>query len=258
MLRLLFAILLNISLAMGANPKVYAGIGDPLYRDLESTDKLSRLHAFKPEKKELQAYVKELKIAKKEGFKVQKYKDKAAAKAYIHTLRRLETKNKKISKLVKIRLLEAIQRDHTKRVQQITATRHSIFYEDPTLKKAIPAYKRKLKKQQKIAKREYKAYLKSPKNFKGVWKNNETAWKFGVKSLTITNITKSKIQQIEGDWKLKEPLLVHTIHTITNQSFNKHPHTRKTKVTQNYTLVSITKKVLKVKDFNGNIIILKR
>ena len=82
MLRFLLFSWLIILPALAANPKIFSGIGDPLYDDLRATEQISNMYAFKAERKTLSQFITAVQAAKKEGFALQKNKDRTAAKNY--------------------------------------------------------------------------------------------------------------------------------------------------------------------------------
>lgn len=84
----LLATLLNASY-----PIVYSALGNTIYENAQSVEKLKDIEAFSTYKEEILEYVKEVQNVKQEGFKIDASQESADKKAYLATLRKLSKQN---------------------------------------------------------------------------------------------------------------------------------------------------------------------
>lgn len=258
MLRFLILLAVVVGSLSAKNPKLYSGIGDPLYREAEIDRKIAMLYAFKEDKQEIEAFIERVEQAKAAGLQLEKQKDPDAAKKYLQKLRALNSEKEKIRHLVKRRLQEAITSDFTKRYQQITATKHPLFREDRSLTRAMQGYERRLAQRNRIEEKRYQQFLRSPAHLAGTWSREGMHWKFMENRLTITKMVGTSFQEIRGTWKLEPPHFVHHVTQVTNQDNSGIPHIRETDTTQYFELLSVTATTLKVKDIYGETHILTK
>jgi hypothetical protein len=71
------------------NPKPYAALGNVIYDNVQKIDSLQKLKSYDLYKSDIAKYVKEVELAKKEGFEIEASKAKISKKDYLIKLRHL-------------------------------------------------------------------------------------------------------------------------------------------------------------------------
>ena len=71
------------------NPKPYAALGNVIYDNVQKIDSLQKLKSYDLYKSDIAKYVKEVELAKKEGFEIEVSKAKISKKDYLIKLRHL-------------------------------------------------------------------------------------------------------------------------------------------------------------------------
>jgi hypothetical protein len=71
------------------NPKPYAALGNVIYENVQKIDSLQKLKSYDLYKSDIAKYVKEVELAKKEGFEIEASKAKISKKDYLIKLRHL-------------------------------------------------------------------------------------------------------------------------------------------------------------------------
>jgi hypothetical protein len=71
------------------NPKPYAALGNVIYDNVQKIDSLQKLKSYDLYKSNIAKYVKEVELAKKEGFEIEASKAKISKKDYLIKLRHL-------------------------------------------------------------------------------------------------------------------------------------------------------------------------
>ena len=65
------------------NPKPYAALGNVIYDNVQKIDSLQKLKSYDLYKSDIAKYVKEVELAKKEGFEIEASKAKISKKDYL-------------------------------------------------------------------------------------------------------------------------------------------------------------------------------
>jgi hypothetical protein len=82
--------LLLATCLMGANPKLYSGLGDTIYDAMPKMSELSDVEAVAKQRKNIEVFLEKCRFAKERGFALDhKAIDKAEAQAYLDRLRTL-------------------------------------------------------------------------------------------------------------------------------------------------------------------------
>ena len=255
--RLALLLLLFASLLYAANPKVYAPVGDPVYNDAAALKKLSRLKMFRTEKKNIERFVAEVNRIKKTGFELEHTKDKESAKNYLQHLRTLSKENVRLTSVVKTKLRNTIKKEWPQTYRKILASGHSILKSDTELKREMQRYNAKLKKREDAARELSKKMLRTPKNLYGKWQTDaglKQVWKFDGHSLLVHKEDGKGKQRLSGTWKIEADHFIFTITTITLLRPNQHPHTRHKRITRYFSLLSISKNSLKLKNIYDEVL----
>jgi len=114
MLKILFLFLFS-TLLYSNNPIVYAALGDVIYNNVESINKLKEIESYKAKYESIDAYLLEVNATKKMGFAIENGDKTLDKKLYLQKLRALSKKN------------DALVRDANKAFKQ------SLENEDSTL-----------------------------------------------------------------------------------------------------------------------------
>lgn len=242
--RLIRILLIAVTLS-AATPKPFAAVGDPLYRSVDALKHLAGLHAFKPHAEEFDTLAAATEAAKQEGFALEKRRDKEAADRYIARLRQLEKHHRHAAHLIKKIQLKVIAEDRSQRFRRIMGSEHPILSQDPTLRREISYYEKRLKRRLQAEAAERQAYYKTAAHLNGLWASERQRWIFADKRLSIVTVSKGKTRILEGSWAVRKQHLHFHIDTITNRHHKKSPHTRKTSVKRSYRLHFIGEEQIK-------------
>ena len=92
MLKLLLLFLFS-TLLFSNNPIVYAALGDDIYNNVQSINKLKEIEFYKPKYENIDAYLLEVKQTKEMGFAIENGDKSLDKKLYLKKLRTLSKKN---------------------------------------------------------------------------------------------------------------------------------------------------------------------
>lgn len=255
-------VLLLTTITFAATPKIYASIGDQVYKSAGAVRTLSSYKTFKQDHKLFFDYAVEAEAARKEGLWLDKYRmlpeAKVRSRAYLELLRRLNQINKQIAKIVKETTLATIKKHHVNTYYAIKKSRHPILKEDPELRRAMKRFEQRLARENKKEKQEKAAkkatYMRSFNNLRGEWKtvkDAEESIHFSFKDKThlqVTHAKGSRVKTLKGRWKSDPKHIIFDVKKITNRSVDGFPHTRKTSVVLRYTIVSVSTKKMTLFD----------
>jgi hypothetical protein len=262
MIRLFLLTMLLSSALFAVTPKIYASIGDPVYRSVDAVRTLSGYKTFKTDGKRFFDYVLQAEAAKKEGFWLDTHRHspetKRRSKAYLELLRRLNLTNKQIEKIVKNTTLTAIKKHHVNTYYAIKKSKHPALKSDAELRRAMSRFERRLaqerKQQQKAKAAEHARYLRSYGNLKGEWRA-ETAsgekirFKFiDKKHLRVIHIKGTKTKRLEGRWSSTPGYIRFQVERITNIFADGIPHTRSSSVALDFKIITIGKTKMRLFD----------
>lgn len=263
MIRLfLLTMLLSSALLFAATPKIYASIGDPVYRSVDAVRTLSGYKTFRADSKRFFDYVLQAEAAKKEGFWLDTHRHspeaKRRSKAYLELLRQLNLTNKQIEKIVKNTTLTAIKKHHVNTYYAIKKSKHPVLKSDAELRRAMNRFERRLaqeRKQQQKAKAAKRAkYLRSYGNLKGEWQaktdsGEKIRFTFVDKQhLRILHTKGTKTKRLEGRWSSSPGYIRFQVERITNIFADGIPHTRSSSVTLDFKIIAIGKTKMRLFD----------
>jgi hypothetical protein len=92
MKKILLLSLLSV-LLVAKNPNVYAMLGDVIYNNVDSIEKLQNIEQFSVYKQKIQQYVAEVRDAKEKGFQIESGDSAIDKKEYLESLRNLSKDN---------------------------------------------------------------------------------------------------------------------------------------------------------------------
>lgn len=75
------------------NPRAFSALGDVIYDNVDKINSLKKLPSYQLYKKDISKYVKDVKMAKEEGFALDMGKKSVNKKEYLNRLRKLSTQN---------------------------------------------------------------------------------------------------------------------------------------------------------------------
>lgn len=97
-------------LSLADNPKIYSGLGNVIYDDMESISRLSDIKAMAKYNDSIAAYLEKCRAVRKSGFALEKNQPTPAeTKAYLNSLRSLEKEHAYFLRLTNSALLQTIQ-----------------------------------------------------------------------------------------------------------------------------------------------------
>lgn len=97
-------------LGLAENPKIYSGLGDLIYDDMESMSRLSDIKAMTKYNESIDTYLEKCQTVRQSGFDLEKNKPTPAeTKAYLNRLRSLEKEHAYYLRMTNTALLQAIQ-----------------------------------------------------------------------------------------------------------------------------------------------------
>lgn len=96
-------------LGLAENPKIYSGLGDMIYDNMESMSRLSDIKAMAKYNESIDAYLEKCQEVRKNGFDLEKNKPTPVeTKAYLNSLRSLEKEHAYYLRMTNAALLQAI------------------------------------------------------------------------------------------------------------------------------------------------------
>jgi len=263
MQKLLILLLIFIFSLSAATPKLYKPIGDPIYKEIKSVQKMSDIGYFKNEKQELLKFIKEAKAHKKHGLeydkqRVSKILRKKDQRSYLNNLRALDRELSYINTLAKEALPVLIKRRYVQSFYQLKATQLPFLTQDAESAFLVKNYDKQLNKEkqgrllaQERKKRNkaisYQKMLYSSKNLNGKWKGKSSdksklLAKFDASKLTLTYITPEKSNIFTGTYSISKVLRFNILHKELVRE--RGSHQRDINIKRDYEIIKLTKKEL--------------
>ena len=263
MQKLLILLLIFIFSLSAATPKLYKPIGDPIYKEIKSVQKMSDIGYFKNEKQELLKFIKEAKAHKKLGLeydkqRVSKILRKKDQRSYLNNLRALDRELSYINTLAKEALPVLIKRRYVQSFYQLKATQLPFLTQDAESAFLVKNYDKQLNKEkqgrllaQERKKRNkaisYQKMLYSSKNLNGQWKGKSSdksklLAKFDASKLTLTYITPEKSNIFTGTYSISKVLRFNILHKELVRE--RGSHQRDINIKRDYEIIKLTKKEL--------------
>jgi len=257
---------LTFSTAYAANPKIFSGVGDPVYDTVSPLEKLQKLKIFKPERGAMLNYINEARAAKKEGFAIDRAAGSAAAKpkinAYLQTLRRLEKENGRLANVVKEQTRLAIKKKSAPTFYAIKNSRHPVLTDNRSLRAEIAVYERRLKQEAKKRRLENYRYYRTADNLGGSWVSRGngavTTLTFRKNGLTMQRQSADEELLMRGDWRIEKEFLIFTVTTVERQEKERPKHVRRSAVSVYYKIVNVDTHTLELRDEYGEIISVRK
>ncbi len=100
-------------LLFAENPNSFAALGDVIFDNVDTFEKLESLPVMAPYYKETSAYIREAKRVKKMGFALDAKEDGVVPKEYLAALRKLSAQHDKVIQLSRNTFKEAIENEDT-------------------------------------------------------------------------------------------------------------------------------------------------
>jgi len=270
----LFTLLFLSFTLFGATPNLYKAIGDPIYQQVPSVNKISEIGYFKTQKKEFKDFVNRAKRHKELGFKYDKLRanrtlSKAQQKAYLGVLRDLDKELLSINVYAKDALEVFVKRHYVSSFYQLKASKISVLRRDKESAWLVKKYSKDLEKQKKLnahnkIKRDqlkaknYRKMLRSAKNLNGIWKGKSSDGsllraRFKADTLSLSYTKEEKEHILKGTYKIKKnfTFLIKSRILIISQK----EHVRTLNIKREYLIKKISNKelILKFKDETLNL-----
>lgn len=125
------------TLIFAQNPRIYSVLGDVLYDNVNSIEKLKYLSTFSDQKEEIDKYVKDVNKAKKDGFAIESGDESINKEIYLGKLRELSKINDSFKRAVKEKFKLSIQNENSKLFSEII---NSGLIDTNNYKQEIKAY----------------------------------------------------------------------------------------------------------------------
>ncbi|TKI71160.1 hypothetical protein FCU45_01915 [Sulfurimonas crateris] len=110
--------LLSLTL-FAKNPSVYSQLGDIIYDNSTAIEKLSEIAELSNYKKEIQEYIKDVNITKKDGFAIESGDRSVDDTHYLKKLRELYKKDRNFLRISKISFEESMQKSNVRLFEQL-------------------------------------------------------------------------------------------------------------------------------------------
>lgn len=262
--------LLNLCLC-AATPELFRPIGDPVYQEIDSVEKMAKMDYFAAQKQTFQGFIDKANLHKKLGLLYDnKHQNNTLStqeqKSYLAQLRALNKELKEINLIAKAALENIIKKDQETAFYQLKDTGISVLQLDTSSAVSIKKYadtlsKRKqasVQKKVKEKKAEELAYyktLRTPKNLDGKWKSNESEeqtvtalFEYDRLSLTYTQDKSSNL--LKGRYVMLDNMTLEFHIEQREYIQDEISHLRQLKLTRIYEVegLSQTEIILKHKD----------
>jgi hypothetical protein len=107
------------TLLFAQNPRVYSALGDVVYDNVQSIEKLKYISEFSTEKEKIEEYVKDVNETKKDGFAVESKNESINKSSYLDKLRELSKMNDYFKRAVRENFKSSIQNENSELFSKI-------------------------------------------------------------------------------------------------------------------------------------------